>query len=179
MTGKSWRRGCPVELADLRVVTMSHWNWDGDIAEGSLILHEDVADSAIAVFQRLYGIKYPIRLMEPIDKYRSSTGVWADDSTSIDADNTSAFNCRPVTGGSGWSEHAYGRAIDLNPVENPYVLDGQVARASSEPYITRRRGKGVLLQGDRAVQAFVDQGWQWGGEWANPIDYQHFSTTGR
>ncbi len=179
MTGKSWNKGCPVLLSELRAVTMTHWDWNGVAVGGTLILHKDVVDSALAAFQRLYEIKYPIRLMEPIDEYRSGDGVWADDSTSIDANNTSAFNCRPVTGGSGWSEHAYGRAIDINPVENPYVLDRRVARASSEPFIERKLGKGVLLEGDRAVQAFVDHGWQWGGLWANPIDYQHFSTSGR
>ena len=68
---------------------------------------------------------------------------------------------------------------DLNPVENPYVLDGQVARVSSEPFIDREPRKGVLVEGDRAVQAFWDEGWKWGGLWANPIDYQHFSTTGK
>lgn len=179
MTGKSWKPGCPVPIEDLRSVEMSFWNWQGEVVTGTVIVHRDAVDATVLAFRRLFDIEFPIRQMEPIDKYRSATGEWADDSASIDADNTSAFNCRAVTGGTGWSEHAYGRAIDINPVENPYVLDGRVARSSSEPYIDRKLGKGVLLTGDRAVRAFTENGWKWGGEWSNPIDYQHFSTTGR
>jgi poly-gamma-glutamate synthesis protein (capsule biosynthesis protein) len=95
------------------------------------------------------------------------------------ADNTSAFNCRTRTGGTEWSEHAYGRAIDLNPVENPYVLGDHVAPLAGRAFTDRLAAPGVILAGDVVVRAFAAVGWTWGGTWDRPVDYQHFSVSGR
>ena len=105
----------------------------------------------------------------------------ADDDLSMAANNTSAFNCRKVSGSTNWSEHAYGRAIDVNPVQNPYVTrSGRVSPPAGRPYADRgRRAPGMLHAGDQAVKAFARAGWAWGGEWTSAKDYQHFSTTGR
>ena len=107
----------------------------------------------------------------------------ASDTKSIDADNTSAFNCRPVTGGTQFSEHAYGRAIDINPIENPYVYpDGTTVHKASEPYLKRSdHRRGMAFRGGVLVRAFADVGWGWGGSWKPPsaVDLQHFSSTGR
>jgi poly-gamma-glutamate synthesis protein (capsule biosynthesis protein) len=103
----------------------------------------------------------------------------ADDDASVTADNTSAFNCRPVTGGTRWSQHSYGRAIDVNPFENPYVTDGSVLVPGSATYVDRSNVRpGMILAGDAVVDAFTSRGWTWGGSWTSPIDYQHFSTSG-
>ena len=121
MTGVSWRPGCPVHLRDLRLLRLTHRRFDGKVATGRLIVHRDVARDVVSVFRRLYAARVPIRRMVPVDAYGAS------DFRSIEADNTSAFNCRYVEGTSRWSEHAYGRAIDFNPIENPYVSGGRTS----------------------------------------------------
>lgn len=169
----SWRTGCPVPLADLRYVTVTYRDVGGGAATGELVVHADVADSVVAVFGELFALGYPIRSMRLVDDFGGS------DDASMAADNTSAFNCRPISRGTGWSEHAYGRAIDLNPVENPYVRGSLVLPPEGEPFAARPDAPGVLHAGDAVVRAFAAHGWRWGGEWASPVDYQHFSTTGR
>ncbi|QZN87580.1 M15 family metallopeptidase [Cellulomonas sp. C5510] len=169
----SWRDGCPVPLADLRYVTVTHRTFDGGAATGELVVHADVADSVVAVFGELFALGYPVRSMRLVDDFGGS------DDASMAADNTSAFNCRPISRGTGWSEHAYGRAIDLNPVENPYVRGALVLPPEGEPFASRPDVPGVVHAGDAVVRAFAAHGWQWGGDWVSPADYQHFSTTGR
>jgi D-alanyl-D-alanine carboxypeptidase len=123
----------------------------------------------------LFTAKFPIRRMRPVDDYGGS------DFASIEADNTSAFNCRNATGTSRWSEHAYGLAIDINPIENPYVAaDGSTAHRASLPYLNRRDARpGMAVSGGTLVRAFDAIGWGWGGRWPGPTDYQHFSVNGR
>ena len=134
MTGVSWHRGCPVPLRDLRVVTATHHGFDGRNHVGRIVVHRDAAPSVLAVLRRLYADGFPIRRMVPIDAYDGS------DFRSIEADNTSAFNCRYVDGTTRYSQHAYGRAIDVNPIENPYVTSsGTTSHPASRPYVRRRR----------------------------------------
>ncbi len=169
----SWRPGCPVPLEDLRYVTVSHVDFDGAVRTGELVVHADVAEGLVGVFAELFAQRYPIRSMRLVDDFG------ADDTASMNADNTSAFNCRAITGGSSWSEHAYGRAIDLNPVENPYVAGSHVAPRAGREFADRPGLPGVVHADDEVVQAFAAAGWLWGGTWTYPVDYQHFSTTGR
>jgi hypothetical protein len=174
MTGVSWRPGCPVPLRDLRLLTLRHWGFDGAVRTGRLVVHRDVAREMVGVFRKLYEARFPIRRMLLVDAYG------ADDFRSIEADNTSAFNCRPVEGTSRWSEHAYGRAIDVNPIENPYVSGGRTSHRASVAYLDRsRRRPGMALEGGALVRAFDAVGWGWGGRWSSPQDYQHFSASGR
>ena len=130
MTGVSWRPGCPVPLERLRRVTLSHWDFAGKARSGVLIVRDDVAEEVVMVFGQLFRERFPIRRIRPVDEYDG------DDFTSIEADNTSAFNCRAATGSSEWSHHAYGLAIDLNPLENPYVLDGRTSHTARCPTST-------------------------------------------
>jgi len=174
MTGVSWRPGCPVAPGDLRVLTMSQWGFGGRVRTSRLIVHEDVARDVLGVFRKLYAARFPIRRMVPVDAYGGS------DFRSIEADNTSAFNCRFVEGTRRWSEHAYGRAIDVNPIENPYVSGGRTAHRASVPYVDRsRRRPGMAYEGGVLVRAFDAIGWGWGGRWSGIADYQHFSASGR
>jgi len=174
MTGVSWRPGCPVALRDLRLLTLAHWGFGGSARTGRLIAHEDVARDLVAVFRRLHAARFPIRRMVPVDAYGAS------DFRSIEADNTSAFNCRYVEGTSRWSEHAYGRAIDVNPIENPYVSGGLTSHRGSRPYVERTpRRPGMAYEGGALVNAFDAIGWGWGGRWTSVRDYQHFSASGR
>ncbi len=175
MTGPVWRRGCPVGLHALRALRVRHVGFDGQAHDGVLVLHRAHAGSALRALRRLYVAGFPIRRMQSIERYAG------DDFRSIEAGNSSAFNCRRVTGRSGWSEHAYGRAIDLNPLENPYVSRaGTTSHRGSRPYLDRRRVRpGMATPGSIAVRAFAAEGWRWGGHWSAPVDLQHFSPTGR
>ena len=175
MTGVSWKPGCPVPLSDLRLVRARHWGFDGTVRTGRLVVHRDVAKDVLAVLRRLYAARFPIRRMVPVDAYGAS------DFRSIEADNTSAFNCRFVDGTSGWSEHAYGRAIDLNPIENPYVTSrGTTSHPASRAYLRRSPYRpGMAVEGGVVVRAFAAVGWRWGGRWSGARDYQHFSASGR
>jgi hypothetical protein len=170
----SWRSGCPVAPADLRKLQLSYWGFDDQAHTGLLVVHASEADKVTAVFRRLYERRFPIRRMEPIDVYGGS------DDASIAADNTSGFNCRNAvaSGPPQWSAHAYGRAIDVNPVENPYILDGAVLPPSGAAFLDRSNVRpGMAVRGGELVAAFASVGWSWGGAWANP-DYQHFSASG-
>jgi hypothetical protein len=174
MTGVSWRPGCPVSLRDLRLLTVSYLGFDGRLHTGRLVAHREVARQLVGVFRRLYAARFPIRRMVPVDAYGGS------DFRSIEADNTSAFNCRFVDGTTRWSEHAYGRAIDVNPIENPYVSGGTTSHGASRPYLDRSRTRpGMAVEGGALVRAFDAAGWGWGGRWSGAKDYQHFSASGR
>jgi len=175
MSGVSWHRGCPVGFSGLRLLRVSHWGFDGEARRGRLVVHRDHAAAMLTVLRKLYELRYPIRQMRLVDAYGG------DDRRSMAADNTSAFNCRTVAGSPGvWSEHAYGRAIDVNPIENPYVTDsGYVSPPQGASYTDRsRRAEGLIHDGGAVVRAFAAAGWEWGGDWAWPKDYQHFSATG-
>jgi len=175
MTGVSWRPGCPVQLRDLRVVTATHHGFDGRDRTGRLIVHRDVAAKMLGALRRLYADDFPIRRIVPIDAYGGS------DFRSIEADNTSAFNCRFVDGTTRYSEHAYGRAIDVNPIENPYVTrSGATSHPASRSYVRRAPLRpGMAAEGRALVRAFDAIGWGWGGRWSGVKDYQHFSVSGR
>jgi D-alanyl-D-alanine carboxypeptidase-like protein len=175
MTGRSWHRGCPVALDGLRLVRARHWGFDGRVHTGRLVVASDVAHPVLDVLRRLYLAGFPIRRMIPVDAYGAS------DFRSIEADNTSAFNCRYVEGTTRWSEHSYGRAIDLNPIENPYVTAaGTTSHRASRPYLRRSTYRpGMAVEGGVAVRAFAAIGWGWGGRWSGDRDYQHFSASGR
>lgn len=175
MTGVSWHRGCPVPLRRLRHVRVSHWDFRGRRRTGELVVNRSVVTELRRVFAALYAARFPIRRMRVVDHYGGS------DFRSIEADNTSAFNCRPATGSTRWSEHAYGRAVDINPIENPYVYaNGTTSHPASRPYLDRsQRRAGMAVPGSVLVRAFTDAGWGWGGTWTPPRDYQHFSASGR
>ena len=134
-----------------------------------------VAGEVVVVFRRLYDARFPIRRLRPIDAYGG------DDDRSMAADNTSGFNCRyaVATGPRRWSAHAYGTAIDVNPVENPYVLGGSARPRAGAAYVERhRRRPGMAARGGVLVRAFASVGWEWGGRWASSPDYQHFYASG-
>ncbi|GAA3121886.1 M15 family metallopeptidase [Nonomuraea salmonea] len=143
-------------------MTLSYWGFDGKPHTGELVVRKTVTDDIETVFKKLYDRRWPIRQMKLVDAYK------ADDYDSIDADNTSAFNCRRATGSSNWSNHAYGEAIDVNPLENPYVTaSGGTAHRNAKKFTKRpMKGKGVINPGDRVVKTFAQVGWEWGGYWS-------------
>jgi hypothetical protein len=175
IVGVSWHKGCPVPLADLRYLRVRYWTFKGGRQTGELIVHRDAVEAIRQAFSRLFDAEFPIRRMRLVDDFKG------DDFASIEADNTSAFNCRQRTGGGGWSEHAMGRAIDVNPIENPYVYpDGTTSHRASRKYLDRSRVRpGMATKNGVLVRAFRKAGWGWGGSWTAPRDYQHFSAKGR
>ena len=167
----SYRKGCPVGPAQLRTVVVSHWGLDGRPRVGRIVVARRVAADVLTVFRRLWQQRFPVQRLEPVSAYRGS------DDASMAADNTSAFNCRFVGGTSRWSMHAYGEAIDVNPVENPYVQGGRVSPPAGLRYVRRSPYRaGMAVPGGVLVRAFAAVGWKWGAGFG---DYQHFSTTGR
>jgi len=155
----------------LRRVELDYLGFDNQTHRGSLIVHKDLVPQVISIFADLYRLRYPIEKMRTVDHYPG-----AEDELSMRDNNTSAFNCRGIPGSQSWSLHAYGRAIDVNPLLNPYIdSSGDLQPATAGPYLDRTRiDPGLLHPGDPAVLAFTDRGWRWGGAWRSPIDYQHF-----
>ncbi|WP_210648992.1 CapA family protein [Nocardioides sp. SYSU D00065] len=177
MRGTSHRPGCPVPLADLRHLTMTHRSFDGVARTGEMVVHRRFAREVTEVFGRLYDAGWPIARMRLVDDYGG------DDDASMAANNTSGFNCRRVAGQPNWSDHAYGAAIDLNPLQNPYVRPGSVVPPAGRRYarIDRSRSApvptGAIRDGDLPVAAFARIGWQWGGHWSSTKDYQHVAAS--
>ncbi len=173
--GLSYRPGCPVGPDLLRLLRLSYWGFDGRAHRGSLVVNAAVVPAVMRVFARLYREHFPIRRMIPIAAYEGS------DDRSMAADNTSAFNCRyaVATGPKRWSVHAYGEAIDVDPVENPYLEAGRLLPPAGRRYADRGVVRpGMAVPGGELVAAFAAAGWQWGGRWTASPDYQHFSATG-
>jgi hypothetical protein len=173
--GRSWRPGCPVGPAELRTVRVSYVGFDGRAHAGSLVVNRRVTADVASVFRRLYAARFPIRRMTPIAAYGGS------DTRSMAADNTSAFNCRYAVapGAKRWSVHAYGEAIDVNTIENPYLEGGRVLPPAGRAYTNRMNARrGMAVAGGALVRAFASVGWLWGGRWSASPDWQHFSRTG-
>jgi poly-gamma-glutamate synthesis protein (capsule biosynthesis protein) len=170
--------GCPVPLKDLRYLRLPYVGFDGRVRSGEMVVHKDFAEEVTEVFERLYDTRWPIRRMRLVDDY------WGDDERSMAANNTSGYNCRRVAGSHAWSAHAYGAAIDINPVQNPYVIGSSVWPPAGRRFVAIDRSgltrvpPGVIRAGDVVVQSFTRIGWEWGGEWSTSKDYQHFSTDG-
>ncbi|HYZ76436.1 MAG TPA: M15 family metallopeptidase [Gaiellaceae bacterium] len=165
-----WHQGCPVPLSRLRVLTVSYWGFDGRTYTGRLVVNQTAAAPLLAVFRRLYGLHFAIRRMQPV----LNSG-----------DVTSSFDCRaaapspcPGTKATGhWSMHAYGLAVDVNPIENPYTGCGRTREKRSIPYLDRSRlRKGMVTPA--VVAAFRSIGWGWGGYWTGTKDFMHFSSNG-
>ena len=169
----SWRPGCPLGPEQLALLTVDHWGYDGVEHVGELVVHADHAAALLGVFQTLYDARFPIERMELVDVYGG------DDYASTRANNTAGFNCRFAVGNPGsWSEHAFGQAIDVNPLVNPYVNDPRVGEPDQAPYLDRSLdAPGMIRTDDVVVAAFESIGWHWGGFWSAP-DYQHFSVSG-
>ncbi len=172
--GVSWRTGCPVPVSSLRKLSVSFVTFQGRKSTGEIVVHADSADDIVVVFERLYLARYPIESMRTIDQFGGS------DDASMDANNTSAFNCRRAVSGPSWSRHAYGLAVDINPLVNPYVKGSRVLPPAGSAYADRSvHNPALIREGDAVVQAFDSIGWSWGGRWTTLKDYQHFSSDNR
>jgi len=175
-----WHANCPVALSSLRVLTLTYRDFEGRVQVGQVVVNRTAAAPLTTAFHKLYGHHFPIHHMQLADMYGPER------SRPADGDVTGSFSCRqavpsPCTGGKGtgsWSMHAFGLAVDVNPVENPYVGCGQSRDPASLPYRNRsRHRRGMVTRG--VIAAFGSIGWGWGGAWAGTTkDYMHFSSTG-
>jgi hypothetical protein len=180
LNGTYWHRGCPVSLSQLRLLTVSYWDFDGNAQTGEVVVNAKAAAPLSIVFRKLYAMRFPIHHMRFADVYGPARGQPAD------GDVTGSFECRqavpsPCSGGTGtgtWSNHAYGLAVDVNPVENPYVGCGMTRDRSARKYLDRsHHRKGMVTPA--VVSAFRSVGWGWGGAWSGSTkDYMHFSWNG-
>jgi hypothetical protein len=171
---------CPVGISQLRVLTVTTRGFDGHSHTSQLVVNATAAPGLAKVFHQLYRLHFPIRHMQLIQMYGPKSAIPKDN------DVSGAFDCRqavpsPCVGGNGtgsWSMHAFGLAVDINPLENPYVGCGQSRDPATKPYFNRSRHRPGMVTG-RVVSAFRSIGWGWGGAWAGSTkDYMHFSSSG-
>lgn len=166
-----WREGCPTTREQLRRVEVNYFDFDGQLRRGTLVVNADVADSVARIFTRLFDAKFPIERMEPVETYNG------DSDASLRANNTSAYNCRrldQINAPPMESPHANGRAIDINPLQNPWMDLRCDCWSPSAEYSERLPGDGVILEGGMVWQAFIDEGWIWQN--IDVPDYMHFDT---
>lgn len=173
--GTSWMPGCPVAIQDLRVIEMTFWSFDGRIQTGELMVHRRYVDDVLGVFRSLFEARFPIERMV------LANGYMGNDPPLALRNNTAGFNCRKSVGDGTWSEHAFGRAVDINPDQNPYVSpSGRVEPPFGRPWLDRTRNDPAMIRsGDVVVRAFRAIGWRWGGTYRRSKDWMHFSVTGR
>ncbi len=179
--GTTWNPGCPVPLENLRLLHFNYWAFDGEIKRGPMVVNASVAEDVLWVFEQLFGAGFPLKhvdLASPFNEHRWETHP--DSRHSV----TASFDCRvvitPAGPGDTFSQHSYGIAIDVNPLQNPFVRsDGWVRNRFAEPYVDRSAElPGMIHAGDVVVRAFAAIGWTWGGTWSGDKDYMHFSLTG-
>ena len=168
----TWSDGCPVALGDLRYLTIPFWGFDEELHTGELLVNVDAVDAVIAGFHTLFDRRFPIesmRIASVADRDAPPTG---------DGNDTGAFVCRPARGATSWSEHAYGRAVDINPFQNPYVKGDVVLPELASAYADRSVHRAGMLTADD-VAGFLAAGWGWGARWSSLKDNMHVSADDR
>lgn len=163
-----------INYEDLRYLHILHYDFDGNLAEGELICNAAIAQDLVEIFYQLYYNEYQLEKVRLIDEYDG------DDNASMEDNNTSCFNYRVVEGSTSLSKHAFGLAIDINPLYNPYITyneDGSeaVAPASASAYADRNASFPYKIdENDLCYKLFKEHGFTWGGDWNSCKDYQHF-----
>jgi hypothetical protein len=175
MKGASWHPdpACPAP-ADLALLRMNHWDMDGGVGQGELIVAAEVAGEVLRAFEHIFAARFPIARMLPIDAFGGS------DPASMAANNCSGFNFRVIAGTDRLSQHALGHAIDINPVQNPMVTGERISPQAGAGYLDRGHVRpGMIVRPGPVTAAFDAIGWYWGGDWDEIKDYHHFSRHGR
>jgi hypothetical protein len=168
----TWREGCPLDWSELSLLTLTYWNFNGDAVHGQMVVNTEVADDVVTTFEGLFRIGFPIEHVALVDEYGG------DDKAAMAANVTSGFNCRYVDGTERWSNHAFGLAVDINPLINPWARPDNVLPVEGTRYTDRSDPiPGMINEGDAIIDIFAAVGWSWGGVWTSP-DYMHFSEPG-
>lgn len=177
MEGTTWHSNldCPAR-SELRLLTIPFVDFSGDLKLGRMIVSKEVQDEVLTIFEAIGDAGFRIQQMQLVSDFDGS------DDKSMDANNTSAFNCRLTTGGTRLSQHSFGTAIDINPIQNPYVTSTitlpEAGVNFDQPDERNHEHQGVILDQSIVVTAFANTGWSWGGNWSSLKDYQHFSRSG-
>jgi len=167
--GKSYKQNSIIEMDELRILTITFLGFDDKPHYGKLIVNKKAASELLVIFKELYNSKFEIEKINLIDQYG------ADDIMSMEDNNTSCFNFRTITNGKGVSKHSLGLAIDINPVQNPYINNEKTLPHKGRDYLVRNvEKKGMIIKGGTCYRIFKKHGWIWGGDWKRPVDYQHF-----
>ena len=170
----TWEPDCPVARDGLAWLRLTFWGFDARRHTGELLVNAAAAEDLDQVFRRLWEARFPLEqvlIVRSLDEEAPPTG---------DGNGTGSFVCRATTGGTSFSQHAYGLAIDVNTFQNPYLSDGLVLPERASAYLARDRVRpGMITADGPVVAAFRAIGWSWGGDWTTLSDYQHFSANGR
>lgn len=170
----TWEPGCPVARNGLAWLRLAFWGFDAHRHTGELLVNAAAAEDLDQVFRRLWEARFPLEqvlIVRSIDEEAPPTG---------DGNGTGSFVCRATTGGTSFSQHAYGLAVDVNTFQNPYQKDGRVLPERASSYLDRDLVRpGMITADGPVVAAFREVGWFWGGTWSTLKDYQHFSANGR
>ena len=168
----TWREDCPLHFDQLSLLNMTYWDFDGNVTRGPMVVNSAVVSDVVEAFAGLFDIGFPIERMQLVDDYGG------DDKAAMRANVTAGFNCRFVDGTDRWSNHAFGLAVDINPLINPWAREGNVLPLEGAPYTNRGLDlPGMINLGDEAITIFEEVGWSWGGVWQS-ADYMHFSSPG-
>ena len=171
MRGVCWKEepGCPA-FESLRLVELGFWDFEGACQRGELVVNERIAEETVVIFEQLFAARFPLQSMQPIEVFG------ADDERSMAANNCSAFNFRLIAGTNRPSHHGLGMAIDLNPVQNPWLRPGLVQPSAGQAFLDRSDVRpGMIVLGGVVLETFRRFGWDWGGLWLDAADYHHFS----
>ncbi|MFV0632567.1 M15 family metallopeptidase [Demequina sp.] len=171
----SWEKNCPVHIDDLAYIVIPYWGFDQQVHTGEMLVHEDYAEDIAGAFEKIFAAQFPIEEMRVISREER------DSPTTGDHNVTSAFTCRLVVGrATVWSEHAYGKAVDINPFHNPFHKNDELFPELSEAYLDRDWVReGMIDEASVVHAAFTSIGWGWGGDWTGREDWMHFSVTGK
>ncbi|ACY18007.1 M15 family metallopeptidase [Haliangium ochraceum] len=171
MRDKSWREhpACPARSA-LALIHMNHWGFDERVHRGTLVVAAELAREIVQAFEQIFAARFPIERMTPVAEFGG------DDEASMAANNCSAFNFRVIAGTERLSQHSFGNAIDINPVQNPWLSGGRVLPEAGRAYIERAgQHPGMIVRPGPVTDAFDAVGWDWGGDWSDYKDYHHFA----
>lgn len=171
--GKSFKDDCTLPREDLRYLHVLHKDINGTVHEGEMIVNKHIAEDVLDILHELYENSYPIERMKLVDEYD------ADDEKSMEDNNSSSFNFRFISHTTRISKHGLGLAVDINTLYNPYtkVVDGKriIEPITGEPYLDRDADFDYKIEkGDLCYQLFAEHGFEWGGDWTDRKDYQHF-----
>ncbi len=169
MEGISFGEECTTSRDDLRYLRLLHTGFDGETYIGEMVCHKDIASDLLDIFYELYQEKYPIEKIRLVDEYSG------DDELSMEDNNSSCFNFRPVAGTKHLSNHAYGKAVDINPLYNPYITSSGYTPVNAGDYVDRDADNPYKIdEDDLCYKLFIKKGFSWGGNWNSVKDYQHF-----
>ena len=162
-----WTAECVVPMSKLKLLNLSHYNFNNRVEVGQMVVLGSMADSVIAIFQELFTLKFPIHTIKLVDEFDGN------DELSMNANNSSCFNFRKIANSDILSLHAYGLAIDINPVQNPFIQNDKILPDHGKNFIDRSNIKAGMVE--PIVKVFYKHGFtEWGGNWQEPIDYHHF-----